>query len=108
MSAMRSLMVFTVLTFSQLVHVMVIRNEEDSLFRTGLLQNRALAATSMALRGASGVLRIGRAAADQQPSTRSRPEQTPSATLKSSRRLLVRAAWQRGRIRGRTVGGRET
>jgi Ca2+-transporting ATPase len=38
-------MVFTVLTFSQLVHVMVIRNETDSLFRTGLLQNRALAAT---------------------------------------------------------------
>ncbi len=35
-------MVFTVLTFCQLAHVMVIRNERDSLFSTGLAQNRAL------------------------------------------------------------------
>jgi P-type Ca2+ transporter type 2C len=35
-------MVFTVLTFSQLANVLVIRNEHDSLFTTGLLQNPAL------------------------------------------------------------------
>jgi Ca2+-transporting ATPase len=37
-------MVFTVLTFSQLAHVLVIRNDSDSLFTTGLMQNRALIA----------------------------------------------------------------
>lgn len=35
-------MVFTVLTFSQLVHVLVIRNDSESLFLTGLFQNPAL------------------------------------------------------------------
>ena len=35
-------MVFTVLTFCQLAHVMVIRNETQSLFRSGLFQNPAL------------------------------------------------------------------
>ncbi len=35
-------MVFTVLTFSQLVHVLVIRNDRDSLWATGLLQNPPL------------------------------------------------------------------
>jgi Ca2+-transporting ATPase len=35
-------MVFTILTFSQLAHVLVIRNDRDSLFSTGLLQNPAL------------------------------------------------------------------
>jgi Ca2+-transporting ATPase len=35
-------MAFTVLTFTQLVHVIMIRNETDSIFATGLLQNRAL------------------------------------------------------------------
>jgi len=35
-------MVFTVLTFSQLVHVLVIRNDYDSLFATGLFQNLPL------------------------------------------------------------------
>jgi Ca2+-transporting ATPase len=35
-------MVFTVLTFSQLMHVLVIRNDLDPLFTTGLFQNRAL------------------------------------------------------------------
>ena len=35
-------MVFTVLTFSQLANVMVIRNDRESLFRAGLLQNPAL------------------------------------------------------------------
>jgi Ca2+-transporting ATPase len=34
--------VFTVLTFCQLAHVLVIRNDRDSLFSTGLLQNPAL------------------------------------------------------------------
>ena len=38
-------MVFTVLTFSQLAHVLVIRNDRDSLFSTGLLQNPALIGT---------------------------------------------------------------
>ena len=38
-------MVFTVLTFSQLVHVMVIRNDIDSLFSTGLFQNPPLLGT---------------------------------------------------------------
>jgi Ca2+-transporting ATPase len=38
-------MVFTVLTFSQLVHVMVIRNDIDSLFSTGLFQNLPLLGT---------------------------------------------------------------
>ncbi len=38
-------MVFTVLTFSQLAHVLVIRNDRDSLFSTGLLQNPALVGT---------------------------------------------------------------
>ena len=35
-------MVFTVLTFSQLANVMVIRNDRESLFRAGPLQNPAL------------------------------------------------------------------
>ncbi len=35
-------MVFTVLTFSQLAHVLVIRNDLDPLFSAGLFQNRAL------------------------------------------------------------------
>jgi Ca2+-transporting ATPase len=35
-------MVFTVLTFSQLAHVLVIRNNRDSFFLTGLFQNPAL------------------------------------------------------------------
>jgi Ca2+-transporting ATPase len=35
-------MVFTVLTFSQLVQVMAIRNDRDSLFTTGLFQNPPL------------------------------------------------------------------
>ena len=35
-------MVFTVLTFSQLVHVLVIRNDRDSLWATGLFQNPPL------------------------------------------------------------------
>jgi Ca2+-transporting ATPase len=35
-------MVFTVLTFSQLVHVLVIRNDQDALWATGLFQNPAL------------------------------------------------------------------
>ena len=35
-------MVFTVLTFSQLANVMVIRNDRESLFTTGPLQNPAL------------------------------------------------------------------
>lgn len=35
-------MVFTVLTFCQLAHVLVIRNDRDSLFTSGLLQNPAL------------------------------------------------------------------
>ncbi|MCB1853662.1 MAG: cation-translocating P-type ATPase [Halieaceae bacterium] len=35
-------MVFTVLTFSQLANVMVLRNERESLFTSGLLQNPAL------------------------------------------------------------------
>jgi Ca2+-transporting ATPase len=35
-------MVFTVLTFSQLANVMVIRNDRESLFTAGLLQNPAL------------------------------------------------------------------
>lgn len=35
-------MVFTVLTFSQLANVLVIRNDRDSLFTSGLFQNRPL------------------------------------------------------------------
>lgn len=35
-------MVFTVLTFSQLANVMVIRNDRESLFTAGMLQNPAL------------------------------------------------------------------
>ena len=35
-------MVFTVLTFSQLANVLVIRNDRESLFVAGLMQNRAL------------------------------------------------------------------
>lgn len=38
-------MVFTTLTFSQLVHVMVIRSETESLFRLGLRSNPALLVT---------------------------------------------------------------
>jgi Ca2+-transporting ATPase len=37
-------MTFTVLTLSQLGHVMAIRSERDSLFRQGLLSNRPLLA----------------------------------------------------------------
>jgi len=35
-------MVFTVLTFSQLVHALEVRNDSDSLFAAGLWQNPAL------------------------------------------------------------------
>ena len=35
-------MTFTVLTLSQLAHVLAIRSEEESLFRQGLLTNRPL------------------------------------------------------------------
>jgi len=38
-------MVFTTLTFSQLVHVLAIRSERDSLFTTGLWSNRPLLLT---------------------------------------------------------------
>lgn len=38
-------MVFTVLTLSQLAHVMAIRSEKESLFSIGFLSNRAMAAT---------------------------------------------------------------
>lgn len=37
-------MVFTVLTFSQLVHVLVIRSESESIFTLGLLSNKPLMA----------------------------------------------------------------
>ena len=37
-------MVFTVLTFAQLAHVLSIRSETQSLFRIGLFSNRALLA----------------------------------------------------------------
>jgi len=35
-------MLFTTLTFSQMTHVMAIRSEHQSLFRVGLLSNKAL------------------------------------------------------------------
>jgi Ca2+-transporting ATPase len=38
-------MVFTVLTLSQLAHVMAIRSEKESLFVLGFFSNRAMAAT---------------------------------------------------------------
>jgi Ca2+-transporting ATPase len=41
-------MAFTVLTFSQLAHVMAIRSETDSLWRIGLGSNRFMLATIVA------------------------------------------------------------
>ena len=38
-------MVFTVLTLSQLVHVMAIRSEKESLFSIGLFSNRPMTLT---------------------------------------------------------------
>ena len=41
-AAERRTMVFTVLCFSQLAHVLAIRSERESLFRLGLFSNRPL------------------------------------------------------------------
>ena len=42
MTVFAMLMVFTVLTFAQLFHVMAIRSERESLFTIGLVSNRLL------------------------------------------------------------------